>query len=62
MTTQTQAADQVLTDQQLEALNGGGSGAMFGWIFANILTGFTPLAVDLATGLHVTEAARKAPF
>ena len=62
MTTQTQATDQVLTDERLEDLNGGGVGAMLGWATANALTGGIPLAVDLLTGGHAAEAARKAPF
>ena len=62
MTTQTQATDQVLTDEQLEALNGAGAGATLGWAFANIPTLGIPIIVDAATGGHVTKAAQDASF
>ena len=57
MTTQTQATYQVLTDEQLEALNGAGTGALFGWAIANVPTLGIPIAIDQATGFNVTRAA-----
>ena len=62
MTTQTQVTDQVLTDEQLEDLNGAGAGATLGWVFGNILTGGIPIIVDAATGGKVTKAAEKSSF
>ena len=62
MTTQTQASDQVLTDEQLEDLNGAGAGATLGWVFGNILTGGIPIIVDAATGGNVTKAAEQSSF
>ena len=58
----TQATDQALNNEQLEALNGGGAGAMLGWAFANIPTLGIPIIVDAATGGHVTKAAQDASF
>ena len=52
MTTQTQATDQVLTDEQLEDLNGGGFWGDLGYIGANFATGGLLGVVDLATGGH----------
>ena len=60
MNTQTQATDQVLTEEQLEAINGGGGLETVGWVVANILTFCVPLIVDGATGGHITRAARNA--
>ena len=62
MTTQIKSTDQVLTDEQLEALNGAGVGATLGWAFANIPTLGIPIIVDAATGGHVTDAAGKSSF
>ena len=56
------AADQALNDEQLEALNGGGIGAMLGWAAVNIPTLAIPIIVDAATGGHVTKAAQDASF
>ena len=58
----TQATDQALNNEQLEALNGGGAGTMLGWAFANIPTLGIPIIVDAATGGHVTDAAGKSSF
>ena len=58
----TQATDQALNNEQLEALNGGGAGTMLGWAFANIPTLGIPIIVDSATGGHVTKAAQEASF
>ena len=62
MTTQTQALDQVLTNEQLQDLNGAGAGATLGWVFGNILTGGIPIIVDAATGGNVTKAAEQSSF
>ena len=62
MTTQTQALDQVLTNEQLEDLNGAGAGATLGWVFGNILTGGIPIIVDAATGGNVTKAGEQSSF
>ena len=51
--TQSQATDQVLTDEQLEALNGGSFWGAFGYIAGNALTGGLFGMVDAATGSHV---------
>ena len=51
-----------ITDDDLAGASGGGTGAMFGWIIANCATAGIPLLVDLATGRHVTNAAKKANF
>ena len=58
----TQATHQALNDEQLEALNGGGIGAMLGWAAVNIPTLAIPIIVDAATGGHVTKAAQEASF
>ena len=62
MTTQTQMTDQVLTDEQLEALNGAGAGALFGWNLANVFTLGIPAIIDSTTGSHIKKAAEKASF
>ena len=60
MTTQISAP--VLTDEQLESLNGAGVGSTLGWVFGNILTGGIPIIVDAATGGKVTKAAEQSSF
>ena len=60
MNIQTQATDQVLTEEQLEAVNGGGGAETLGWVFANIFTLGIPIIVDAATGGHITKAAQNA--
>ena len=60
MNTQTQATDQVLTEEQLEAVNGGGGAETVGWLIANIFTFGIPISVDAATGGHITKAAQNA--
>ena len=60
MTTQLSAP--ALSDEQLQSLNGAGTGATLGWVFGNILTGGIPIIVDAATGGHVTRDAQNASF
>ena len=55
--TQTQATDQDLTDEQLEALNGGDSWGILGYHAANALTLGLFGLVDIATGGHVANEA-----
>ena len=56
MTTQTQTTDQVLTDEQIEELNGAGGIAMMFWAFDNVLGLGLPWVIDDATGGHVMKA------
>ena len=58
----TQLSAPALTDEQLQSLNGAGTGATLGWVFGNILTGGIPIIVDAATGGHVTRDAQNASF
>ena len=51
--TQTQATDQVLTDEQLETLNGGGFWGDLGYWMANAATLGLLAPIDHATGGHV---------
>ena len=51
---------QVMNDQELEAVNGGGAGATLGWAFANIPTAGIPIIVDAFTGGHITQKAKDA--
>ena len=55
--TQTQATDQALTDEQLEALNGGGFWGILGYQTGNVVTGGLFGLVDKATGGHVANEA-----
>ena len=55
--TQTQATDQALTDEQLEALNGGGFWGTLGYQAGNVVTGGLLGFVDTATGGHVAKEA-----
>ena len=59
MTTQTQsqAKDQVLTNEQLEALNGGGFWETLGYQAGNVVTGGLFGLVNTATGGHVANKA-----
>ena len=59
MTTQTQAADQVLTDEQLEALNGAGPVSEAFWAIDNLMTFGIPLLIDESTGFNVKHAIKK---
>ena len=56
----TQKPDQILNDEQLKPLNGGGAGAMLGWVLANIPTLGIPIIVDEATGGHITKGFQDA--
>ena len=58
MTTQTQETDQVLTDEKLEALNGGGFWGSLGYLAGNVVTGGLFGVVDAATGGHVFRDAQ----
>lgn len=58
MTTQTQATDQVLTDEQLEDLNGAGAVASMFWGIDIMLGLGIPYIVDDATGGNVAKAVR----
>ena len=55
--TQTQATDQVLTEEQLEALNGGSVWGTLGYLVGNTVTGGMLGLVDTATGGHVANEA-----
>ena len=61
MNTQTFAQAQnitAITDEQLIAVNGGGSGSSLGWAFLNVFTGGIPIAADaLFNDSKVTKAA-----
>ncbi len=47
-----------LSDEELIAVNGGGAGATFGWVAANVFTGGIPIAADiLFSDGKVTKAA-----
>ena len=54
---QTQATSQVLTDEQLEALNGGGFWGTLGYQAGNVVTGGLFGLVDTATGGHLANEA-----
>ena len=50
---------QAINDQDLLTATGGGAGATLGWVFANVLTGGIPIAVDaLANGGDITKRAQ----
>ena len=57
MTIQTQAADQVLTDEQLEALNGGGFWGGLFYILGDVVTLGGQSVADELTGGHIREGA-----
>ena len=59
MTTQTQATDQALTDEQLEALNGAGPVSEAFWAIDNLMTFGIPLLIDESTGFNVKHAIKK---
>lgn len=46
---------QTINEQELEAINGGGTGATLGWAFANIPTLGIPMIVDAFKGGNVTK-------
>ena len=56
-TIQTQAADQVLTDEQLEALNGGGFWGGLFYILGDVVTLGGQSVADELTGGHIREGA-----
>ena len=59
MTTQTQATDQALTDEQLEALNGAGPVSTFFWVVDNFMGFGIPMVIDESTGFNVKHAIKK---
>ena len=59
MTTQI-LETQTITDQELDAVNGGGAGATLAWAFGNIPTLGIPMIADALTGGHITTAAQDA--
>ena len=54
--TQTQATDQVLTNEQLEDLNGAGGIAMIFWALDDAMGLGIPWAIDYMTGNNVEKA------
>ena len=59
MTTQI-LETQIITDQELDAVTGGGAGATLAWAFGNIPTLGIPMIADAFTGGHITKAAQDA--
>ena len=57
MTTKTQATDQVLTEEQLEALNGGGFWGGLAYILGDVVTLGGQSIADELTGGHIREGA-----